>query len=260
MGAQIAERSGARLGTRAAPAPGHVRIVEEALVEPAPEARRLADVAPLDELLCQQRRRGLDVVEGDHRPDALPVGGICQRPGVRELHRQGLFAIDVLACLDRRHRHLEMQGVGRRDVDHVDLGIGDHRAPVGGRPGEAEAPGGRRGLFLGRIGQRMQHGNGRKVTVEKGGAPEGVGMGLPHEARPDQADVERLAGHAVLMSVPKRFPGWCRRRSGARVPRSPAAALSPDPARPRPRASRNRGFRRGSAPAGASRPRRLPEW
>ena len=60
----------------------------------------------------------------------------------------------MLAGLERRDRHLGVEGVRRRDRHDVDLGIGDKRPPVAGRPGKAELPGARlrqSGVGLGEV-------------------------------------------------------------------------------------------------------------
>ena len=198
MAAEIAERARARLLAAAAPGEGQVGVVEEALVEPAAEAHRRADVAAVDQLLGQHRRRGLDVVEGDHGLDAGLARGGRHLLGFGQRDRQRLLAVDVLAGGDGGERHLLVHGVRRGDVDDVDGGVVHQRAPVAGALLEAEARGGVGGERVVGVGQHVEVRPGGQVAVEHAGAAEGVGMGLAHEARADEADVE---GSAVMRGL-----------------------------------------------------------
>ena len=98
--------------------------------------------------------------------------------------------MDMLARSDGRQRHLLVQRVGRGDVDRVDLGIGDHGLPVACRTRETESVGSGRGALFRDVGDGVQNRRHRQVEdlLRRGIAED---MGLPHEARADQADAER---------------------------------------------------------------------
>src|SRR5690606_8939323 len=99
------------------------------------------------------------------------------------------FAIDMLAGGNGGQGHLLVQRIRGGDVDHVDLGVRDHAAPVGGGMGKAEIGGGTGGGVLGDVGDRMQFQLVRQVEdLLRAGETED--MGLAHEAGAGQADTQ----------------------------------------------------------------------
>ena len=100
----------------------------------------------------------------------------------------------MLARLQRRDRHLGMEGVGRGDRHHVDGGIGDEGAPVAGGAREAELLRFPLGKILRGFGQ---HGEMRPLHIAEDGRDRipGERMALAHVAGADEADAERC--HAL---------------------------------------------------------------
>lgn len=71
----------------------------------------------------ERLRRVLQVVEPDDADDPGPLD-CCDGPsGITRGRGQRFFAVDVLAGLRGGDRHLGVQVVGGRDVDHVDAGV-----------------------------------------------------------------------------------------------------------------------------------------
>ncbi len=95
----------------------------------------------------------------------------------------------MLAGGDGGQRHLLVQRVRRGDVDDVDIGARDQRAPVAGPLGEAERRGGFRGEGVGAVGDGVQDRLIGQIKDARGSG-EAEDMGLAHEAGADQADPE----------------------------------------------------------------------
>ena len=66
---------------------------------------------------------------------------VGQRLGLGGVEGHGLLDQHVLAGLDRLNRERHVQVVRRRDVDRVDLGVGQHRLVRPVHPGNAELRG-----------------------------------------------------------------------------------------------------------------------
>ena len=181
MGAEVAKRPAAAEGFRAAPGPGQVRVVIKPLIKGAAKAHRFANIAPGDNLLCQQRRRRFDVVKGHH--------GLHPRAPCRLRHllrlllidRQRLLAIDMFTRRDRRHRHCVVQMVRRGDIHHINLRIVYQLAPVAVglfRPQFRRVAFGHR-LIL--IRQRVEMRALGQIGIEHRRATVSVSVCLPHK-------------------------------------------------------------------------------
>ena len=142
MAADVGERAAA--GRIVAEGEGSVGVGHVVLGVDAAIAPDLAEFAGCDHLAREAEHRVAEIVEADLRLDAGRLGGLGHLASVGRERRQRLLAIDVLAGGDRGQRHLLVQRVRRGDVDEVDVGIGDERAPVAGRVRKAERGGGLR--------------------------------------------------------------------------------------------------------------------
>ena len=164
---------------------GHVVLAVEAAV-----AQDRAELAGGDHPLRDRHHRVAEVVEADLRLDACGFRRLRHLARVLDRGCERLLAVDVLARGDGRERHLLVQRVGRGDVDHVDLGIVDHGAPVGRPPAEAERVGGAGRKLLRDVGDRVQDRRERQAQdpLRRRIAED---MGLAHVAGADQADAER---------------------------------------------------------------------
>ena len=99
--------------------------VVEAVREGRPDQPELADRAVANEL---HELRGLRVVAVHERlaqQSAAPLGGVECRIHLLGVARERLLAEHVLAGLERFDRPLGVQRVRQRDVDRLDLGIGE---------------------------------------------------------------------------------------------------------------------------------------
>ena len=85
------------------------------------------DPARADELPHRDPGRVEAVHERLHQVDAGGLAGGDHPLGVGRGHRQRLLAQDVLAGTGRGDRPLGVEVVGQRDVDGVDLGVGQER-------------------------------------------------------------------------------------------------------------------------------------
>ena len=101
--------------------------------------------------------------------------------GKRQRHR--LFQDDVLAVLGRQDRVSGVELVRRRDIDHVDRGIGDQRGDVGITARVVVAGEGLARRLV-RIGRGLQH----KVGMVDGG----VHHHGPRHAETGDAETDRL--------------------------------------------------------------------
>ena len=133
------------------------------------------------------------VIMADHVDHARLLHRGQHRLGFLDVHRQRLFAKDILARLRRGNRDLGMGVVGRVNVDDIDLGIGDNVAPVGDGLAPAE-------LFCGGLHPGLvAAADGMQYRLERDGekfihlAPR-VRMGPAHELVADHSDIERF-GH-----------------------------------------------------------------
>ena len=90
-----------------------------------------------------------------HQPDAGVRAGLDHPLRVGRGHGQRLLAQDVLAGPSRGERPLGMEVVRQRDVDDIDVGVGEERLvrAVGGRDAELVGDGAR----LGRVPRRDRH-------------------------------------------------------------------------------------------------------
>ena len=154
----------------------------------------------VDEALRQHRRRRLDVVEGDHRLDARLPGGGRHRLGLGERHRQRLLAIDMLAGGDGGQRHFGVHQIRRGNVYDVHSRVGDELSPVPGGLLEAEARGRAFRQCVGGVGEHVEMGDRREITIEGCCAAERVGVRLAHETRTDEADIQTF-GHDEIPRV-----------------------------------------------------------
>jgi hypothetical protein len=151
-----------------------LRVAEAEAERRAHEPKR-PDRASLDEL-AELRRLGVVAVhEGLHQDPPGPVGGF---EGALDLLRaavERLLAEDVLAGLERPDRPLDVQRVRQRDVDGLDVVVGEERlvAPVC-----ALDP------LLARIGLRA-----RLVAARHGDDLDPVGLARAREDEP--VDVRR---------------------------------------------------------------------
>lgn len=72
--------------------------------------------------------------------------------------------------------------VWRGDVDDVDIGILNQSPPVSGAFLETISGGGIGSHFIARIGEHIEMGDGRQITIQHASTTVGVRMGLAHEA------------------------------------------------------------------------------
>ncbi|VGP58892.1 hypothetical protein SB00610_02822 [Klebsiella quasipneumoniae subsp. similipneumoniae] len=189
MGAEVAKRPAAAEGFRAAPGPGQVRVVIKPLIKGAAKAHRFANIAPGDNLLCQQRRRGFDVVKGHHGLHPRAPGRLRHLLRLLLVNRQRLLAIDMFTRRDRRHRHRVVQMVRRGNIHHVHQRIVHQFAPVTVsllRPQLHRMTFGQR-LIL--IRQRVKIGALRQIGIEHGRATVSVGVRLAHKTGADETNI-----------------------------------------------------------------------
>jgi len=103
--------------------PDVVGVVVE-VREPALHRAELADPTGADEL-AYSLPRGVEAVhESLHQPDASSGAGVDHLLRLSCVQRQRLLAQDVLAGPGRRDRPLGVEVVRQRDVDRVDLVVG----------------------------------------------------------------------------------------------------------------------------------------
>ena len=96
----------------------------------------------------------------------------------------------MLARLQRRDRHFGVKLVGRGDRDDVDGGIGDQRAPIRRRPGEAELSRAAVRKVVGHFAKQFAANVGRIAEHRLDPGP-GQRMALAHITRADEADADR---------------------------------------------------------------------
>ena len=124
VGADVAERTGARLGLVQPPGQRRLGIGDPVLEVLRPHVPDLADPALGDEPAGQRDRRHPSVGEADHRAYAVlrsPLGGRDHRLGLGDGVGQRLLAEHVLARLERGDRDLGVRVPRRADVDEVDV-------------------------------------------------------------------------------------------------------------------------------------------
>ena len=136
----------------------------------------------------EAEHRVAEVVEADLGFHALGLGCFGHLARICCERREGLFAINVLACCGRRQRHLLMQRVWRRDRNKVNLGIGHKGAPVACTLLKAER------LRRTRCDSSVSVGDGVKNEIKgKFENPWSAGkaedMGFAHEASANQPNV-----------------------------------------------------------------------
>ena len=102
-----------------------VLLVVEAVREGRPDQPDLADRAVTDELHELGGLRVVAVHERLAQQSAAPLGGVECRIHLLRVAREWLLAEHVLAGLERLDRPLGVQRVRQRDVDRLDLGIGE---------------------------------------------------------------------------------------------------------------------------------------
>ena len=91
----------------------------------------------VDELADRQPRGVEAVHERLHEAHSCGIAGGDHALGLGRGHGQRLLAQDVLAGPGRRHRPLRVEVVRQRDVDGVDVGIGEQCLVRSVDPGDA---------------------------------------------------------------------------------------------------------------------------
>ena len=107
-----------------------LRMFERVVVEvrePAVDRLQPPDAARRHQLPDGDPRRVLAVHERLHQEDARVPAGIDHALGLGGGHRERLLAQDVLAGPRGLDRPARVQVVGQRDVDGVDVGVGEER-------------------------------------------------------------------------------------------------------------------------------------
>ena len=225
MNGEIVERAiaGARL---AAPGKGRLGIGHEILVHFEAEMGEVADRVALDQLVDEADGGALDVIIAE---DGDAAGGARRRRhalGIGERRRHRLFAPYMLACFERRDRHLRMQGIGGGDRDDLDARVRDQRPPVVGRGLKAEFVGAAPREPLLDLAEHDAP-DDRRVVEHRMDARPGQRVALAHIARADQSDPNRAHRSPVFCRPDLRRPstqifhtrhrleylfysGWCR--------------------------------------------------
>ena len=111
----------------------------------------------------------------------------------------------MLAGLDRRHRDLEVQEVGRNDVDDVDVRISQCVAPVGGVAGIAQRLGAATCEILARVDQHREARPERRAAVDTLhiAVPHRVGLG--HQTAADHGDTDLGNGGSDVVQGHRDF-------------------------------------------------------
>ena len=227
------------------PMPRRVGAGHVVLGVDAAERDDVSDLAAGDDLAGQRDHGVLQIVEADLCLHAGLLRGI-QHPlgdGAGRCHR--FLEVGVLAGGDRGQRHLGVELRRRRDADDVDLGVRDQLAPVPGRAREAQVARSRASKLGRRIGQDLEHRRDRHAE-HRSHVPIAPGVGLAHEARTDQTDVQ-----CFHLENSQESPRMCLRTRGSSEPLTPALSREGRGSflRPRLRALRATVLtRRGGAP------------
>ena len=108
----------------------------------------------------------------------------------------------MLASLERGDRHFGMEGVRGGDRDDVDIGIGDHGAPVAGasrKPSSAAFWRAESRVDL----AKMHQARPRHIAEGRRDGVPGQRMALAHIAGADQADTDPIASAHVIPPHPR---------------------------------------------------------
>ena len=175
---------------------GPLGVVHVILGMDAAIAGDLAQLACRDHLMRQRQHRIAQIVEADLRADPRRLGRLGHFQRIGGQRGQRFFAIDMLARRNRRQRYFPVQGIGRRDADKVDRGVGHDAAPVSGVAGKSVGPCCGGSSSFGHIGHGVQHQIVGQIKDARS-CREPQGMGLAHEPRSDQTDAQLRLGHFI---------------------------------------------------------------
>ena len=201
MRPDVSDHSGAGAAEVVPPGMRQVPVGHEIADEEQADVVDVADIAAPYRLARQDMHRVLDVVEADDGRDALLRRRLGHLPGMIDPVCERLLAIDVLAGLDRRHRHFEVHVVRRADVDDIDRRIVDDLAPVLGGALVAEVA---RGTFRDLrvdVGYRGKNRNSRLGAERALRRAVGHRMDFSHPPGADQSNPQ-LSHRCPLPSDP----------------------------------------------------------
>ena len=150
------------------------------------------------------------IVKPNERLEATALGlarSIAHRSRIIKRPGQRFLAGHVLACLECGNRLICMNVIGRTNIDKLDGLIIEN--VIVRRRRAIPSPFASKGSCLFGIpcANRLHQGLTRQIE-ELVDAQPGVGMGTPHELRPDERDVQRFA-HACCSLEPRRLPTDC---------------------------------------------------
>lgn len=104
-------------------APSLLDIIGEARI--SDDAEDFTNLTLLDELAHLDTQREVASPHSLHEEEILLASSLEQNGGLGSIDGQGLLTQDVLAGFQGQHGILEVVGVWGRDVDDVDVGVGD---------------------------------------------------------------------------------------------------------------------------------------
>ncbi len=211
VAADVHQRASLQIGAQA-----HVSRIVEVEAEGGADEPQAADRAGPDELHQARGLRVMAIHERLHEQTVVALGQVERRPHVGLAAAQRLLAQHVLARLQRPAGPLQVQRVGQRDVDGVDVRIGQQRliAVVGaldpalrgvplGPPSVTAGDGQHRGAA------RLRHALDERVVDPRGGKEPPLRR---HVGRPGPTSVRPCGPPPRPAHRPPRFPaaphGW----------------------------------------------------
>ena len=193
VGADVAERTGARLVLLQPPDQRELRVDDPVLQVLRPHVADRPEPALGRRAAGQGDRRHPAVGEADHRAHAArlrPPRGVGHVDRLVDGVGERLLAQHVLAGLERRDGDVGVRVARRADVDEVDVVPGDQPPPVGLDRGPARAgrPTRRPRRRPGRTGRSAR----RRAAGRRSGRPRpALRVGGAHEGVADHADAQR---------------------------------------------------------------------